>query len=375
VADIEIRGATKRYDGSDDLAVAGIDLDVVDGELLVLVGPSGCGKSTLLRSIAGLEELTSGSILIAGRDVTHDAPRDRDVAMVFQNYALYPHLTVRRNIAYPLKLAKVPEPERDRRVEAMAETLHLTEVLDRKPSQLSGGQRQRVAMGRALVRHPKAFLMDEPLSNLDAKLRVEMRAEIARLQRALGVTTVYVTHDQVEAMTMGDRVAVLDRGRLQQLGAPRDLYDGPANLFVATFLGSPAMSTFPGTVVAADTGELALDLEGNRLPLDPAVVAGFPGLGARAGQQVVAGLRPEALGDAGTSPDVPGELVVEMGVELVEALGADLIVHGTIGASRAAARFGPRSTARPGDTAKVAVDIAAVHLFDAETGASLRGEG
>jgi multiple sugar transport system ATP-binding protein len=372
VADIEIRGATKRYEGGGWPAVDRVDLDVVDGELLVLVGPSGCGKSTLLRCIAGLEELTDGTVRIGGRDVTHDAPRDRDVAMVFQNYALYPHLTVRRNIAYPLKLAKVREAEREARVEAMAATLHLTEVLDRKPSQLSGGQRQRVAMGRALVRHPKAFLMDEPLSNLDAKLRVEMRAEIARLQRTLGVTTVYVTHDQVEAMTMGDRVAVLDQGRLQQLGRPRDLYDAPANLFVATFLGSPAMSTFLATVIAGDGGSLALDLEGNLLPLDASTVDGFPGLAARAGQPVIAGLRPEALSDASTAPDVPGEHVVEVTVDLVESLGADLIVHGALGDARAAARFGPRSQVRTGEIVKVAVDVTAVHLFDAETGASLR---
>ena len=291
MADIAVRGVTKSYDGT-HMAVDAVDLDVADGELLVLVGPSGCGKSTLLRMIAGLEEVTDGAIAIGGEDVTRSEPKDRDIAMVFQSYALYPHMSVARNIGYPLKLAKRPKDEIARRVAEVADVLQLTEVLGRRPSQLSGGQRQRVAMGRAIIRHPRAFLMDEPLSNLDAKLRVEMRAEIARLQRELAVTTVYVTHDQTEAMTMGTRVAVLRDGVLQQVDTPQRLYDEPVNQFVATFIGSPAMNLLPGTVEAADgdadagaggRGGLALRVGSHRLALDAAVAAAHPGLAARAG--------------------------------------------------------------------------------------------
>jgi multiple sugar transport system ATP-binding protein len=325
VAEIAIRAATKTYDGG-VLAVDAIDLDVADGELLVLVGPSGCGKSTLLRMVAGLEEITSGSVDIGGRDVTDLAPKDRDVAMVFQSYALYPHMTVRKNIAYPLRLAKVPKADLERRVADVARLLQLDEVLDRRPSQLSGGQRQRVAMGRALVREPQAFLMDEPLSNLDAKLRVEMRAEIARLQRTLGVTTLYVTHDQVEAMTMGTRVAVLDKGRLQQVDTPQRIYDAPRNLFVATFMGSPAMNLLPGRVVR-DGGALVIDLGAQRLVVDADLAEAHPGLDGLVGQRVILGVRPEALDDAALEPDVPGDRVLEATVDLVESLGAELMVH------------------------------------------------
>jgi multiple sugar transport system ATP-binding protein len=416
VAEITIRGITKRYDG-DVLAVDDVDLDVVDRELLVLVGPSGCGKSTLLRMVAGLEEVTAGSITIGGRDVTYLPPKDRDVAMVFQNYALYPHMSVRRNIGYPLRLAKVDRAELDRRVDEIAELLHLEEVLDRRPSQLSGGQRQRVAMGRALVREPRAFLMDEPLSNLDAKLRVEVRAEIARLQRNLGVTTLYVTHDQVEAMTMGTRVAVLERGRLQQVDTPQRIYDAPVNLFVATFIGSPAMNLFPSRVVRDDAGRFVLDLGMQRLPVDPSLLADEPGLaeslGQRIDERVVVGIRPEALDDASLEPGVPGDQVVEATVDLVESLGAELLVHVALvgspagdvsselrftphdspedlvrfdgavdgGASlrtgngsgqRVVARLGTRSRVRPGDTVKLAVNPTGLHVFDADTGAALR---
>jgi multiple sugar transport system ATP-binding protein len=326
VAEIAIRAATKTYDGG-VLAVDAIDLDVADGELLVLVGPSGCGKSTLLRMVAGLEDVTSGTIEIGGRDVTELAPKDRDVAMVFQSYALYPHMTVRKNIAYPLRLAKVAKPELERRVAEAARLLQLDEVLDRRPSQLSGGQRQRVAMGRALVREPQAFLMDEPLSNLDAKLRVEMRAEIARLQRGLDVTTLYVTHDQVEAMTMGTRVAVLDRGRLQQVDTPQRIYDAPRNLFVATFMGSPAMNLLTGRVARDGDDGLVIDLGAQRLPVDPTLAAAHPGLAERVGQRVILGVRPEALDDAGLEPGVPGDRVLDATVDLVESLGAELVVH------------------------------------------------
>ena len=400
MADIAVHGATKVYDGGAVPAVDAVDLDIADGELLVLVGPSGCGKSTLLRMIAGLEEVTDGSISIGGRDVTQLAPKDRDVAMVFQSYALYPHMTVRRNIGYPLKLAKTPKDEIDRRVEETAELLQLTDELERRPAQLSGGQRQRVAMGRAIVRHPRAFLMDEPLSNLDAKLRVEMRAEIARLQRELAVTTVYVTHDQVEAMTMGTRVAVLQRGRLQQVATPQRLYDEPDNLFVATFIGSPAMNLFPGHVEAArgaDGTDAGLTLRSgqHRLALDKGTLARHATLPDMVGQPVVIGIRPEGLADVALEPGVPADRVIEATVDLVESLGAELIVHVTASdpagpgpepasdawrqvmarRGRAVARLSTRSRLSAGDVVKLAVDTSRLHLFDAETGASLRTAG
>jgi multiple sugar transport system ATP-binding protein len=398
VADIAIRGATKTYPGAAVPAVDAVELDIADGELLVLVGPSGCGKSTLLRMIAGLEEVTAGSISIGGRDVTNLAPKDRDIAMVFQSYALYPHMTVRRNIGYPLKLARTPKDEIDRRVEETAELLQLTDELERRPAQLSGGQRQRVAMGRAIVRHPQAFLMDEPLSNLDAKLRVEMRAEIARLQRELAVTTVYVTHDQVEAMTMGTRVAVLQRGRLQQVATPQRLYDEPDNLFVATFIGSPAMNLFPGRIEAAEGAEGAEEITlrsgQHRLALDRATLAAHPDLPRLVGQPVVIGIRPEGLADVALEPGAPADRVIEATVDLVESLGAELVVHVTVSdpmapadgdsdawrqvvarRGRAVARLTTRSRLSPGDVVKLAVDTTRLHLFDAETGASLRAAG
>ncbi|HEY8547781.1 MAG TPA: ATP-binding cassette domain-containing protein [Acidimicrobiales bacterium] len=442
MAEIAIRGATKVYDGG-VTAVDAVDLDVADGELLVLVGPSGCGKSTLLRMVAGLEDVTEGTIAIGDRDVTDLQPKGRDVAMVFQSYALYPHMTVRKNIGYPLRLAKVPKDELARRVEEIAALLQLTEVLDRRPSQLSGGQRQRVAMGRALVRSPQAFLMDEPLSNLDAKLRVEMRAEIARLQRDLGVTTIYVTHDQVEAMTMGTRVAVLDKGRVQQVDTPQRIYDEPVNLFVATFIGSPAMNLLPGVVErAGDAGGAAAEGSGGgggdglvlrigpqRLTVDDALLASHPALADRVGDRVVVGVRPEALEDAALAPGAPGDRVLEATVDLVESLGAELVVHvaapldgtpaagdavpaadptadPTAGAREAAidveaaeagarevasdadpdavwadvlgrrgrvvARLGTRSRLAVGETVKLVVDPAGLHLFDPATGATLR---
>jgi multiple sugar transport system ATP-binding protein len=393
VADIAIRGVTKSYDGR-TRAVDAVDLDIADGELLVLVGPSGCGKSTLLRMIAGLEEVTEGSISIGDRDVTTAQPKDRDIAMVFQSYALYPHMSVARNIGYPLKLAKAPKDEIARRVAEVADVLQLTQVLDRRPSQLSGGQRQRVAMGRAIIRHPQAFLMDEPLSNLDAKLRVEMRAEIARLQRELAVTTVYVTHDQTEAMTMGTRVAVLRDGHLLQVDTPQRLYDGPVDLFVATFIGSPAMNLFAGSVERAGDGDaaiLAVRLGHQRLALDPAVVAGHPDLAGRVGEDVVVGIRPEAFADVAVEPGAPADRVLEVTVDLVESLGAELIVHAAVTdppavaddaseawtqvaarKGRGVARLGTRSRPVAGEVLKLAVDTASLHLFDLATGASLR---
>jgi multiple sugar transport system ATP-binding protein len=393
VADIAIRGVTKSYDGR-VAAVDDVDIDVADGELLVLVGPSGCGKSTLLRMIAGLEEVTAGTISIGGRDVTHLQPKDRDIAMVFQSYALYPHMTVRKNIGYPLRLAKAPKDEIDRRVEEVAEILQLAEKLDVRPSHLSGGQRQRVAMGRAIIRHPRAFLMDEPLSNLDAKLRVEMRAEIAKLQRELAVTTVYVTHDQVEAMTMGTRVAVLREGRLQQVDTPQRLYDDPVNLFVATFIGSPAMNLFAGSVDVGSAGGLTLKVGPHRLALDAAALASHPAVREKLAQPVIVGVRPEALSDVALEPGVPADRVVEATVDLVEALGSELVVHvsmaepprGGDGVSdawrlvvarrgRAVARLSTRSRVAAGEVIKLAVDTNRLHLFDAESGESLRTVG
>jgi multiple sugar transport system ATP-binding protein len=393
VADIAIRGVTKSYDGR-TRAVDAVDLDIADGELLVLVGPSGCGKSTLLRMIAGLEEVTEGSISIGDRDVTTAQPKDRDIAMVFQSYALYPHMSVAKNIGYPLKLAKAPKDEVARRVAEVAEVLQLTQVLDRRPSQLSGGQRQRVAMGRAIIRHPRAFLMDEPLSNLDAKLRVEMRAEIARLQRELAVTTVYVTHDQTEAMTMGTRVAVLRDGHLLQIDTPQCLYDEPVDLFVATFIGSPAMNLFAGTVERAGEGDaapLAVRLGNQRLALDPAVVAGHPDVAGRIGENVVVGIRPEAFADVAVEPGAPADRVLEVTVDLVESLGAELIVHAAVTdppavaddaseawaqvaarKGRGVARLGTRSRPAAGEVLKLAVDTASLHLFDPASGGSLR---
>jgi multiple sugar transport system ATP-binding protein len=390
VADIAIRGVTKSYDGT-ARAVDAVDLDVADGELLVLVGPSGCGKSTLLRMIAGLEEVTAGTVTIGGRDVTRAQPKDRDIAMVFQSYALYPHMTVRRNIGYPLKLARTPRDEAARRIEEVAEVLQLTEVLDRRPSQLSGGQRQRVAMGRAIIRHPRAFLMDEPLSNLDAKLRVEMRAEIARLQRELAVTTVYVTHDQTEAMTMGTRVAVLRDGRLQQVDTPQRLYDEPVNQFVATFIGSPAMNLLPGTV---EDGGRGLRVGAHHLALDDAAVAAHPGLASSVGRPVAVGIRPEAFHDVAAEPGAPADRVLEATVDLVELLGAETLVHVALidppspaapdaspswrqvlgRRGRGVVRLGPRTGWTSGDVVKLAVDTSGLHLFDAESGATLRAD-
>lgn len=388
MADISIRGLSKVYPNG-VVAVRDVHLDVADGEFLVLVGPSGCGKSTLLRMIAGLEEVTAGSLRIDDRDITDAQPRQRDIAMVFQSYALYPHMTVRKNIAYPLKLAGVPAEEIDARVLDAARTLQLEAVLDRKPGQLSGGQRQRVAMGRAIVRKPSAFLMDEPLSNLDAKLRVQMRAEICRLQREFHTTTVYVTHDQVEAMTMGDRVAVLNAGEIEQCDRPRDLYDRPANLFVAAFIGSPAMNFFSATVQRHESG-LAAVVDEVVIPLDGAAL--IDGIAQWVGRTITIGVRAESITAA---PRHEGSPRLTGTVEFVEELGSEVIVHtrvaglGTsleVGAVRTAVsddreiaptlsnlvtRLPAHSSCRPGDTVTLFIDPANVHCFD-PAGPSLR---
>ena len=363
-------------------AIHDLDLQIADKEFLVLVGPSGCGKSTALRMIAGLETITGGEMKIGEKVVNDVEPKDRDIAMVFQNYALYPHMTVYDNIGFALKLAKVPKDEIDRRVREASKILELDSNLDRKPGQLSGGQRQRVAMGRAIVRQPAAFLMDEPLSNLDAKLRVQMRAEIASLQRELAVTTVYVTHDQIEAMTMGDRVAVLKAGYLQQVDTPQNLYDRPQNVFVAAFIGSPSMNLYEASIDFDDHGGV-VTLGSQTLRIGPEVLENRPALRSKAGS-VIIGIRPEDYEDvAMVSTDTTGK-TLQSTVSLIEALGSELMVHFNIdartvdsgdpdaaeeteGGSNAVGRFSPRSKVRMKDEVTIAVSTENMHFFDPET--------
>jgi multiple sugar transport system ATP-binding protein len=321
VAEITFNDVWKRYpDGFE--AVKEMNLEVHDGEFMILVGPSGCRKSTALRMIAGLEDISEGDLVIGGERVNDLEPRDRDIAMVFQNYALYPHMTVRENMGFALKLAKVDQAEIDKKVEDAARTLDLTDHLDRKPSNLSGGQRQRVAMGRAIVREPRVFLMDEPLSNLDARLRVQMRAEVARVQRELGVTTIYVTHDQVEAMTMGDRVAVMRSGILQQTGDPQVVFDRPANLFVASFIGSPPMNLVQARLAESGDG-LAVHVGRQEVPIPPEMVAERPALRAYAGRTIGVGIRPEHLHE----PNGDGRARLRGTIRATEALGSEFLVH------------------------------------------------
>lgn len=370
MAKVTFDSVTIQYPGAASPSVAGLDLEIADGEFLVLVGPSGCGKSTTLRALAGLEDISSGRILIGEEDVTGTEPGQRDIAMVFQNYALYPHLTVEQNMGFALKLAKVPKREIAEKVAAAAEILGLTEYLKRKPKELSGGQRQRVAMGRAIVREPKAFLMDEPLSNLDAKLRVQTRSELAALQRRLGTTTVYVTHDQVEAMTMGDRVAVLKDGLLQQVAPPRELYEHPANEFVAGFIGSPAMNIF-----SADTGSSAADSPG-----------ATGSVGERGGIRF--GVRPEdmhihANKEVAGASTIPGAHDTIAGtIEIVEELGAESYIYvsptdgpaASLGGApeRFVARWTADTRPRRGEKVTLSFDPAKAHRFDAKTGQALQ---
>ena len=333
MARVSFDGVTKVYpDGT--LAVKELSLDIHDEELVVLVGPSGCGKTSALRMVAGLEGVTEGTITIGDRVVNDLPPRERDVAMVFQNYALYPHKSVYDNFAFPLKLRRLPSKEIDERVRRVARLLELEEQLKRRPRQLSGGQRQRVAMGRAMVRQPQAFLMDEPLSNLDAKLRTQMRAEIGLLHKELGATTIYVTHDQVEAMTLGQRVAVMRKGELQQVAPPQELYSSPVNLYVAGFIGSPAMNFVKGTVASVD-GRLTVAFGSERLAIDDAEIARHPTLRSMAGKTVIVGVRPEHLEDAVLSADTPGDRRLKGLVRLREPLGSEIIVHFQIQAAPA----------------------------------------
>ena len=370
-----------------------LSLDITDGEFLVLVGPSGCGKSTALRMIAGLEDISSGTLKIGNRVVNDVEPKDRDIAMVFQNYALYPHMTVADNIGFALKLARLPKAEIQERVQKAAAILDLPEQLDRKPGQLSGGQRQRVAMGRAIVREPSAFLMDEPLSNLDAKLRVAMRAEIAALQRNLGVTTVYVTHDQVEAMTMGDRVAVLNKGYLMQVDTPQDLYDQPDNVFVAGFIGSPSMNLIEATLTGTPEAPIA-HLGGITIALDP--MAAESPLREKFDTRIVVGIRPEDIEDSRLVADVGSDRSVKTSARLVESLGSEIIVHfemdstpyvvidaieddaekglghGEDGAAVFVARVSPRCQVTNGADIELVIDSSRMHFFDIESGEALR---
>jgi multiple sugar transport system ATP-binding protein len=397
MADIKLDQLTKVYpDGTQ--AVSELNLDIADGEFVVFVGPSGCGKTSALRMIAGLEPITGGTVSIGGRVVNNLPPKNRDIAMVFQNYALYPHMSAFKNMAFGLKLRKVPRPEIKTRVGDAAKVLGLEGVLPKRPRTLSGGQRQRVAMGRAIVREPQAFLMDEPLSNLDAKLRVEMRAEIARLQRDLEVTTIYVTHDQVEAITLGDRVAVMRDGFLQQVDSPQALYNRPVNLFVAEFIGSPAMNLV-GVDLASENGHMVARFGEHELVLDGGVLSSRPSLADFAGRRVILGIRPEDMEDAEVAGGAPEGRRIGAEVDIREDMGSELFVHFGVGARAVAgedvkaalgedaleatsasahregglfvARVGRGSTAAEGGRIELVVDPTRLHFFDIETSAAI----
>jgi multiple sugar transport system ATP-binding protein len=401
MAEIILDEVSKVYpDGTE--AVSGLTLDIDDGEFMVLVGPSGCGKTTALRMVAGLEDISRGVITIGEQVVNDVAPKDRDVAMVFQNYALYPHMSVYENIAFGLRLRKMDRQEIDRRVQEAAKILGMSELLKRKPKALSGGQRQRVAMGRAIVREPQAFLMDEPLSNLDAKLRVQMRAEVSHLQNDLGVTTIYVTHDQTEAMTMGDRVAVIKKGLLQQVDAPQVLYDRPRNLFVAGFIGSPAMNMVEADLTRED-GSLFVTFGGSKLRVDDGAASQRPALRAFEGGRVILGIRPENMEDASIVSDASSDRRLTVQVTLREALGSEILIHFPVdappvmtddtrelfrdtgalddlegraeaGASTFVARLDPRSGVAEREGLELYVDTARFHFFDPRTGAGIYEE-
>jgi multiple sugar transport system ATP-binding protein len=395
MAQIELDGVSKVYGGT-VRAVNDLSLDIADGDFMVFVGPSGCGKTTALRMVAGLEDITEGQIRIGDRVVNDLPPKDRDIAMVFQNYALYPHMTVKQNLAFGLQLRKTPKEEQERRVQEAAKMLALEPFLDRKPAALSGGQRQRVAMGRAIVRNPQAYLMDEPLSNLDAKLRVTMRGQLAALHERLGVTTIYVTHDQIEAMTLGTKVAVLKDGELQQVNSPQNLFDYPQNLFVATFIGSPAMNLATARLVRGDGGGPAVTFADYRIPIPPETLAERPGLEHYLDREVIIGIRPSSFEDAAfVQEDRP---VIKAEVAVSEELGSEVNVIFTVhapavhhevmvakfdkaakdeveaeelvgaGESLWTARVNPKTQARPGRSIDLAVDTSTMHFFDPDTG-------
>ncbi|CAN5128158.1 sn-glycerol-3-phosphate ABC transporter ATP-binding protein UgpC [soil metagenome] len=401
MAEVVLDAISKVYDDA-TVAVDNLSLTIGDGEFMVLVGPSGCGKTTALRMVAGLEEISGGGVRIGDRRVNRVPSKDRDIAMVFQNYALYPHLSVADNMGFGLKLRKVDKREIDRRVRKAAAVLGLDDFLARKPRQLSGGQRQRVAMGRAIVREPQAFLMDEPLSNLDAKLRVQMRTEIARIQRDLSVTTIYVTHDQVEAMTMGDRVAVMKKGVLQQVAAPQELYDEPVNLFVGGFIGSPAMNMVEARIEVDDDVTWVV-FGSRRLRIAPELVSARTGLSAYRDRPVVLGIRPEEMEDAAIAGATPEDRTLTVNADLVEQMGAEAYVHFAVDAPRVltedtrelaqdlgveavldleksaaetsatfVARVNPRTAARKGTELRLVVDTTRMHFFDPTTGAVIR---
>ncbi len=385
MATVSLENINKVYENGFH-AVKDMNLQIADGEFMVLVGPSGCGKTTALRMVAGLEDITSGILRIGGKEANDETPKERDIAMVFQNYALYPHMTVAENIGFALKLRHLPKDQLNAKVKDAADILGLTDWLDRKPGQLSGGQRQRVAMGRAIVREPSVFLMDEPLSNLDAKLRVQMRAEVARIQRRMEVSTIYVTHDQVEAMTMGDRVTVMRDGTLQQVDTPQHLYDNPDNIFVAAFIGSPAQNLYDGVV---GEGARSVKLGSQSIMLPDAVALKRPALRSFAGKDVVVGMRPEHL--RASSPETTGPKLVG-DVDLVEALGSELVVHFTIDAHRViaegavdkdeaaavkkgegVARVEAKTPVKPGDKMTFSVNVEDMQFFDSQTGLAIRG--
>ena len=396
MAEVVLDKVNKQYENGFH-AVQDLDIDIADGEFIVLVGPSGCGKSTALRMIAGLEDISSGTLRIGDRVVNTLSSRERDIAMVFQSYALYPHMTVGDNISYGLRIRRMDKAEIQRRVQKAADMLELGALLDRKPKQLSGGQRQRVAMGRAIVREPQVFLMDEPLSNLDAKLRVQMRAEIAQVQRELAVTTIYVTHDQTEAMTMGDRVALMKGGVLQQLGSPQYMYDNPDNIFVAGFIGSPPMNMAVARVERTTSG-LDVHLGGTVLSMPDAVLSDHPALTSYAGRDVAVGIRSEDMEDATIARNASTDARLRAKVSLTEALGSEIVVHFQVDAPRVVtadtkelekdaksdevptahqgntfvASFAPRSRVRPGDEVEISIDRERIHFFDLDTGLSIR---
>ncbi len=368
MADVRFQGVRKQY--GPNVVIEHFDLEVRDRELMVLVGPSGCGKSTALRMVAGLEEISSGEILIGGRVVNDLPPKDRDIAMVFQSYALYPHMSVRQNLEFGLKIRKTPAAEMKTRVDEAAQILDITHLLDRKPKEMSGGQRQRVAVGRAIVRKPAVFLFDEPLSNLDAKLRVQTRAEISKLQKRLETTTIYVTHDQIEAMTMGHRIAVMKDGKLQQVGTPLEVYERPANLFVASFIGTPPMNLVPAEIAGDAGGDVpgggvpAVAASGFRLQL-PERWRAAP---ASAGRKVVLGLRPESLREAGrprSGADGPTARLTGT-VEFAELLGYEVITHVRVGEDLLIAKLDPHRAPQMGDAIELLADLDGIHLFEAE---------